>query len=68
MIAAGDLEKGRLIEVGRGNPAFQPYAQAVYRLIARNDRWDAPLIRSFRQWLVADLEKELPRLHALANA
>ena len=68
VIAADDLEKGRLVEVGRGNPAFQPYAVAVYRLIARNDRWDAPLIRSFRQWLVADLEKELPRLHALSNA
>jgi LysR family glycine cleavage system transcriptional activator len=67
LIAADDLEKGRLIEVGRGNASFQPYSHAIYRLISRADRWDAPLIRSFRQWLLADLEKELPRLQALSK-
>ena len=66
LIAAEDLESGRLVEVGRGSPAFQPHTLGVYRLVARADRWDAPLIRSYRQWLLAALADEQPRLRALS--
>jgi DNA-binding transcriptional LysR family regulator len=62
LVAAGDLASGRLIEVGRDNPAFQPTATGDYLLVARADRWDATLIRRFREWLAASIARELPQL------
>lgn len=65
LIAADDLRSGALVDVGRGNSAFEPQATGTYRLLARADRWDAPLIRQFRQWLAAAVAPELERLRAL---
>jgi len=67
LIAADDLEQGRLVEVGKVNNGFQPYALGVYRLVAKADRWDALLIRSFREWLLTALANDLPRLQALSG-
>lgn len=62
LVAADDLASDRLVEVGRGNASFQPYATGDYMLVALQDRWDVPLIRRFRDWLAATVAKELPHL------
>jgi DNA-binding transcriptional LysR family regulator len=67
LVAAGDLASGRLIEIGGNNPAFQPVATADYLLVARADRWDATLIRRFREWLAASIARELPQLRPPAE-
>lgn len=66
LIAAEDLALGRLVEVGKGNPAFQPLTLGTYRLVARADRWDAPLVRRFREWLRTALAEDASRLLAIA--
>jgi len=65
LIAIDDLSSGRLVDVGKGRPSFQPQTMGTYRLVARSDRWDAPLIRLFRQWLMSALASDQPRLQAL---
>jgi LysR family glycine cleavage system transcriptional activator len=65
LIAADDLTNGSLIDVGKGNASFEPQTMGTYRLVARADRWDAALIRHFRQWLVAAIASDRPRLQAL---
>jgi DNA-binding transcriptional LysR family regulator len=62
LVISDDIEAGRLVEVGRGLDSFQPYATGVYRIVARSERWEAPLVRRFRQWLVRAIAQELPRL------
>lgn len=62
LVAADDLASGKLLEIGRGNPRFQPISTGDYLLIARLDRWDATLIRRFREWLMATIAKEQPKL------
>ncbi|KKC26063.1 LysR substrate-binding domain-containing protein [Sphingomonas sp. SRS2] len=52
MIVVEDLKAGHLIEVGLNEPAFESYGMGIYHFIARADRWDQPLIRRFRQWLI----------------
>jgi DNA-binding transcriptional LysR family regulator len=52
LVGGDDIAAGRLVEVGRGLPSFQPYAMGTYRFVAREDRWDAPLVRRFRDWLL----------------
>ena len=66
LIAADDLDTGRLLEIGRGISSFQPRTLGTYKLVARNDRWDAPLIRRFREWLRAALADDAPRLGSIA--
>jgi hypothetical protein len=56
-----------LIDVGKGNSTFEPQTMGIYRLVARADRWDAPLIRQFRQWLVSAIAADQPRLQALTR-
>lgn len=68
LVAGDDLAAGRLVEVGKGSGDFQPYALAIYHLIARADRWEASGIRRFREWLLAAVAKELPRAQALSGA
>ncbi len=68
LVAADDLTSGRLLEVGRNNPAFQPYATGDYQFVAHADRWDAPLVRRFREWLLSTIAKELPHLQPPADA
>jgi LysR family transcriptional regulator, glycine cleavage system transcriptional activator len=67
LIAADDLAAGRLVEVGKGNDSFQPYATGIYHFIAKQDRWDSVLIRKFRQWLLAAVRKEYPQLKSPAE-
>jgi LysR family transcriptional regulator, glycine cleavage system transcriptional activator len=61
LVAADDLASGRLIEIGTKLDSFQPRIDGVYLLIARADRWDASLIRRFRQWLTTTLAEDLRR-------
>jgi len=67
LIAADDLTDGSLVDVGKGNVSFDPQTMGTYRLVARADRWDAPLIRLFRQWLVSTLAAERPRPQPLSH-
>jgi LysR family transcriptional regulator, glycine cleavage system transcriptional activator len=60
LIAAEDIATGRLIEIGHGLGSFQPYTLGIYQLIARADRWEAPLIHRFRQWLCAEIIATVP--------
>jgi DNA-binding transcriptional LysR family regulator len=59
LVAADELAAGRLVEVGKGLESFQPYSEGVYQFIARADRWDAPLIRRYRRWLIDTIAKSL---------
>ena len=68
LVASDDLASGRLVEVGRSNPRFQPCAIGDYLLVAREDRWESGLIRSFRQWLMATIAEERPQLRPKADA
>lgn len=67
LVGGDDIASGRLVEVGVGLASFQPYATGIYRLVARTERWDAPLVRRFRQWLVDTIARELPRAAQLAG-
>jgi DNA-binding transcriptional LysR family regulator len=67
LIAADDLREGRLVEVGKGLRTFQPYAMGYYEFIAKADRWEAPLIRRFREWLISTIATEHPELKTLAS-
>lgn len=62
LIAADDIATGKLIEVGAGLAAFQPYTLGIYQLVARSGRWDTPLVRRFRQWLMAEIHASAPDL------
>jgi len=62
LIIADDIAAGRLVEVGAGLASFQPYTLGIYQLAARADRWDTPLIRNFREWLVAEIAEAAPTL------
>lgn len=61
LIAAADLADGSLVDVGKGNASFEPQTMGTYRLVARADRWDAALIRHFRQWLVSAIAADRPQ-------
>jgi DNA-binding transcriptional LysR family regulator len=61
LVVGDDLHAQRLVEVGLGLDSFQPYSTGNYRLVARTERWDAPLVRRFRQWLMDTIARELPR-------
>lgn len=49
-LAADDLAAGRLVEVQA--PGFKPLSLGAYQFVARADRWNAPPIARFREWLV----------------
>jgi DNA-binding transcriptional LysR family regulator len=66
LVAVDDLVSGRLVDVGHGKESFQPPALGCYRLIARADSWEASVIRRFRDWQLAAVAKDLPRLRLLA--
>ena len=68
LVGQAFLKSGDLVEIGRGNPAFMPYTEGKYVLIARADRWDTPLIRRYRRWLGDELRRdarnfETPTVH-----
>lgn len=58
LVGQASLKAGTLIEIGRGNPEFQPYTEGKYVLLARSDRWDTPLIRRYRRWLGEELRRD----------
>ena len=62
VIVADELASGRLVDIGEGKPAFQPLAVGIYYFIAREKRWDSPVIRKFRQWMIATIKKQHPHL------
>jgi len=68
LVASDDLATGRLVEVGRSNARFHPCAIGDYLLVAREDRWEASLIRSFREWLMATIVEERPQLRPITGA
>ncbi len=59
LVGQAFFKSGQLVEIGRGNPAFQPYTEGKYLIIGRADRWETPLIRRYRRWLIDELNKEL---------
>lgn len=61
LIAADDLAAGRLVEVGADLPDFHLMPLGSYLFVARADRWRAPPIARFRQWLLAAVAKEMPK-------
>jgi DNA-binding transcriptional LysR family regulator len=62
LVAADDLAAGRLVEIGKDLPSFQPHTMGIYQFITRADRWEMPLTRKFRSWLTSTLSSELPAL------
>jgi len=67
LIAADDILGGNLIDVGKGKRGFEPQTLGTYKLVARAERWDAPVICQFRQWLVSAIATDGPRLKELAR-
>ncbi|SDE73902.1 DNA-binding transcriptional regulator, LysR family [Kordiimonas lacus] len=60
IVAARDIEEGRLVDVGESIPAFNDKTLGKYLFLARADRWDLPSVRRFRTWLHTAIAKELP--------
>lgn len=57
LIADTFLQSGQLVEIGKDMPAFQPSAEGKYLIFSRADRWDTPLLRRYRRWLIDSLNK-----------
>lgn len=51
MLLNDDLETGRLVPIQLHTGAFKPVTFGAYTFLAREDRWSAPVIIRFRQWL-----------------
>lgn len=68
LVAADELAAGRLIEIGKGSEHFQPYTYGNYHFITRADRWDAPLIRRYRQWLFGAIAEQMETIDELDGA
>lgn len=59
VVAASDLETGKLIDVTTLSDAFDDNKTlGSYMLLARSDRWDMPSLRRFRSWLLSTIAKE----------
>jgi LysR family glycine cleavage system transcriptional activator len=50
-LAAEDLAEGRLVPIGRANPAIRPVKLGAYTLAARAEVWERGNFAKFRQWL-----------------
>jgi LysR family glycine cleavage system transcriptional activator len=57
LLAESFIKSGQLVEIGRDNADFQPYNEGKYLFFSRADRWDTPLIRRYRRWLIDNLAK-----------
>jgi len=51
MLLGDDLEAGRLVPLQPLGGTFRPVTFGAYNFLAREDRWSAPVIVRFRQWL-----------------
>jgi len=58
LVGQAALASGDLIEIGRGNPAFQPYSFGKYYAFVRSGSGDTPLIRRYLRWLKDELARE----------
>ncbi len=67
MVVAHELASGRLVEIGKGDTSFQPYSDGIYHFITRADRWDSPLIRRYRNWLINAVATDWPELGVAAQ-
>lgn len=59
LVGHASLKSGALVEVGRNNPAFQPYTFGKYYVITSKDRREAPLVRRYMRWLNGELSRDL---------
>jgi len=63
LVAAADLEAGRLVDITENNNTFDlSRTMATYVFMARADRWDVPALRRFRKWLHARMTKAAAKL------
>jgi DNA-binding transcriptional LysR family regulator len=53
LLLRDDLETGRLVRIEAQNGPFAPVVLGSYRLMAREDRWNATGLTRFRRWLTA---------------
>ncbi|BBC74000.1 conserved hypothetical protein [Altererythrobacter sp. B11] len=51
MLLGDDLEAGRLVPIKLKSGSFSPVNFGAYTFLARDDRWNAPVISRFRRWL-----------------
>jgi len=61
MLLGDDLEAGRLVPIRLHEGAFRPVAFGAYTFLAREDRWSAPVIVRFRQWLQRTVAADQPK-------
>ena len=67
-VAADDLAAGHLVEVGAGIPGFNHLPIGWYLFVARADRWNAPPVRLFREWLLRTVPQQAPELPKIGTA
>ncbi|WP_183030053.1 LysR substrate-binding domain-containing protein [Altericroceibacterium spongiae] len=58
MLLSDDLEKGRLVRITPRTGDFKPVNFGAYTFLAREDRWNAPVIVRFRKWLQSTMANE----------
>ncbi|MFT4075766.1 MAG: LysR substrate-binding domain-containing protein [Asticcacaulis sp.] len=61
LVADNFIKSGQLVEIGKGCPQFQTPTEGKYFIFTRSDRWDQPLIRRYRRWLVDNLNSQFSR-------
>lgn len=61
-VAAEDLAAGHLVEVGADLPEFERLPIFSYLFVARADRWNAPPVQRFREWLLRTVAQQSPKL------
>lgn len=62
LVGADDIAQGRLIDICKDLPSFQPPALGIWHFITKADRWESPVIVRFRNWLGARILGEHPEL------
>jgi DNA-binding transcriptional LysR family regulator len=61
MLLGDDLETGRLVPVQLHEGAFKTVSFGAYTFLAREDRWNVPVIVRFRQWLQRAVIADQPK-------
>lgn len=61
LVAADDISQGKLVEIGKDNPAFKVVKLWSYWFIARSDRWHSPPVARFREWLLSRVVSASPK-------
>lgn len=63
LVGQAFLDSGELVEIGRGEPAFQPYSFGKYYVLVGADRKDTPLVRRYLRWFTAELARDVAKSH-----